>query len=844
MLYGSLYKVFLKLSKHKNINKNKYNELTIPKIFVKILLNKEKKNMKNYYKFEEDSDFFTKENHDFNFFKVNNTTKAKDNRQYNSLIKNHYMSNLDFSLPKIKFKKEIPLIIPKKESSKSKEKNDFIISDTLKQIKNSNESLTVSPTKKIYKNQNINNIRKIKIQRINDCNKNNNDESSLNNSNKKEKICNLKYRIKLNNIFEYRDLENNFEKQNFENELKDNISETILNPKDNKRNIINMKNKNQLMLNMERNKDNKIFSKINSFKDKNRIKLSKILIKDKEKEKDNDYFNIKSKKTFNFPKQKTEFLTISTLNFKKYSKIDDIDKLLSKNEIKNFLFKNLFQNNDIFYFKCKMYKNQLKEYFSHRINWELITNNNNNENNNNTIINFEWKYYSNKLNYKEYKYDPTIPVKKLKMVNLFERNYEIGNKKYMFINLINYCDKKNINVFELVPFTMIINNSYNIQNTFNKIEKIMNLVKNNKNKKDLISTQKYNEIFNEDKFFENLKNQYIYINKNFLSKKNYWIIKPPDLYQGKCIEIVDSFDEFVRITKKIFKGVDKKLIPEQLNTISNTESNNYPFNNNNNINNNEKLLTYNNYMNSTNYNINASAKKKLIKSRMYCTNEIIVQKYLDNPLLYKNRKFDIRCFVLLDFNYNLFFCKEGHLKGSSELYNLYNSNKYIHITNYSLQKNSNNFELYEIGNEMSYKDFKNYLMTEKISLEKFDLMINQMKQLIKISFKSVSKKILKEKPGNILCFEIFGYDFILDNDFKLWILEINNNPGLSISSPVIEKLVPRMMDDAFRLTVDKVFNTKYSKECIDSLGKYKTKYKLDGFSDDENIFEFLCNISP
>ncbi len=112
MLYGSLYKVFLKLSKHKNINKNKYNELTIPKIFVKILLNKEKKNMKNYYKFEEDSDFFTKENHDFNFFKANNTTKAKDNRQYNSLIKNHYMSNLDFSLPKIKFKKEIPLIMP------------------------------------------------------------------------------------------------------------------------------------------------------------------------------------------------------------------------------------------------------------------------------------------------------------------------------------------------------------------------------------------------------------------------------------------------------------------------------------------------------------------------------------------------------------------------------------------------------------------------------------------------------------------------------------------------------------------------------------------------------------
>ena len=474
-----------------------------------------------------------------------------------------------------------------------------------------------------------------------------------------------------------------------------------------------------------------------------------------------------------------------------------------------------------------MYRNQFKEYFSHRINWCLISNNNN------ETINFEWKYFSNKINYKEYKYDSTIPIKKLKMINLFEKNYEIGNKKYMFLNLIKYCDKENINVFEIVPFTIIINNSNNIDDSLDKIKKIMNLIEKNKlSNKDLISNQKYNEIFDDDKFYESLKNQYIYINKNFLSLKNYWIIKPTDLYQGKCIEICNSFDDLVKISKKIFKGVNQKLIPEQLNITTNIEDNNDIIDNNNST---EKLITLNNIHNN-------NIKKKIIKTRMYCTNEIIVQKYLDNPLLYKNRKFDIRCFVLLDSNFNLYFCKEGHLKGSSELYNLNNSNKFIHITNYSLQKNSNKFELYEIGNEMSYKDFKNYLINENISLDKFDYMINQMKLLIKISFKSVSKKLLKNKK-NILCFEIFGYDFILDNDFKLWILEINNNPGLSISSPVIEKLVPRMMDDAFRLTLDKVFNTKYSNECIDINGEYKTKYKLNGFSDNENIFEFLCNIS-
>ena len=51
-----------------------------------------------------------------------------------------------------------------------------------------------------------------------------------------------------------------------------------------------------------------------------------------------------------------------------------------------------------------------------------------------------------------------------------------------------------------------------------------------------------------------------------------------------------------------------------------------------------------------------------------------------------------------------------------------------------------------------------------------------------------------------------------------------------------------MLDDAFRLTIDKIFETKYSSECIDENGKYKSLYKLDGFTDEENIFEFLCNV--
>jgi hypothetical protein len=377
------------------------------------------------------------------------------------------------------------------------------------------------------------------------------------------------------------------------------------------------------------------------------------------------------------------------------------------------------------------------------------------------------------------------------------------------------------------------------------LKEIMNFINNNKKNEDknLITDKKYNEHFWFDKNYNFLNNQYINFNKNFLSDKNYWIIKPPDLYQGKCIQISDNFDEINKLIKNMFKGVDKRLESDSEANSDDDESN--EDNNDQKINSNLYLSKSEiNLINSLNINTEVKTKKKekkKIHSKITCFNDVIVQKYLDNPLLYQKRKFDIRCYVLVDGNLNVFFCREGHLKASSELYDINTKNKFIHITNHSLQKKSSKFEQYEYGNEMSYSDFKKFMEEENIPLSKFEKMIEDMKMLVKISFKSVGNKLLKTYP--VFCFEIFGYDFILDNDFRPWILEINNNPGLGISSPVIERLVPRMFDDALRLTIDKVFETKYSEECIDIDGKYKSKYKLEGFDDEENLFEFMCNVS-
>ena len=558
---------------------------------------------------------------------------------------------------------------------------------------------------------------------------------------------------------------------------------------------------------------------------------------------------------------------------KPFESIDKINKkYLSQKELPyklNSIINNNTSTEKYYYTVNKMYIKQLPKYMKHRINWELVDPKAINLEEEKSInINFQWKYFSDRLNFKKYRYDPNIRTtnKKYCMVNLFERNYEIGNKRNMFKNLISYCDKVNLNVFDFVPFTMIVNYSKDIDYFLQSFKEIINFINNKKNinnSQNLITNRKYSDHFWFDKNYNLLQNQYININKNFLSDKNYWIIKPPDLYQGKCIEISDNFDEINKTIKNMFKGVDKRLITDtDINTEeedSNEDNNNlnsdlYNYLANSNIINSNKTKSLPSLINNTSSRsdlniLNSSSelikskkkeKKKIVYSKITCFNEVIVQKYLDNPLLYQKRKFDIRCYVLVDSNLNVFFCREGHLKGSSELYDINTKNKFIHITNHSLQKKSAKFEQFEYGNEMSYADFKQFMKEEQIPIDKFNSMIEDMKLLVKISFKSVGRKLLKVTP--VFCFEIFGYDFILDNDFRPWILEINNNPGLGISSPVIQKLVPRMFDDALRLTIDKVFDTKYSEECLDQDGNYKSKYKLEGFTDEENVFEFLCNV--
>jgi hypothetical protein len=97
-------------------------------------------------------------------------------------------------------------------------------------------------------------------------------------------------------------------------------------------------------------------------------------------------------------------------------------------------------------------------------------------------------------------------------------------------------------------------------------------------------------------------------------------------------------------------------------------------------------------------------------------------------------------------------------------------------------------------------------------------------------------------------FEIFGCDFLIDSNLEVILIEVNTNPGLEDSSELLKMLVARMIDDTFRLTIDDLFETKYSEDvliednndnCSEEEGKkckYSSPFKVPGYTDDENLW--------
>ena len=110
---------------------------------------------------------------------------------------------------------------------------------------------------------------------------------------------------------------------------------------------------------------------------------------------------------------------------------------------------------------------------------------------------------------------------------------------------------------------------------------------------------------------------------------------------------------------------------------------------------------------------------------------------------------------------------------------------------------------------------------------------------MKQSIKSVKGKLHQQK----YTFELFGYDFILDDQMNNYLIETNTNPCLEESNELLKRLLPRMIDDLLAVVSDPIHNSLFSQETYTSnfpLGLNVFAKGHRGYLNNFNLWEQIC----
>ncbi|XP_036169529.1 tubulin polyglutamylase TTLL5 isoform X2 [Myotis myotis] len=188
---------------------------------------------------------------------------------------------------------------------------------------------------------------------------------------------------------------------------------------------------------------------------------------------------------------------------------------------------------------------------------------------------------------------------------------------------------------------------------------------------------------------------------------------------------------------------------------------------------------------------------------------ILVSRYINNPLLIDDFKFDVRLYVLVT-SYDplvIYLYEEGLARFATVRYDQGAKNirnQFMHLTNYSVNKKSGDYvscddpEVEDYGNKWSMSAMLRYLKQE--GRDTTALMAHVEDLIIKTVISAelaIATACKTFVPHRSSCFELYGFDVLIDSTLKPWLLEVNLSPSLACDAPLDLKIKASMISDMF-----------------------------------------------
>ncbi|XP_076823431.1 uncharacterized protein LOC143469566 [Clavelina lepadiformis] len=189
---------------------------------------------------------------------------------------------------------------------------------------------------------------------------------------------------------------------------------------------------------------------------------------------------------------------------------------------------------------------------------------------------------------------------------------------------------------------------------------------------------------------------------------------------------------------------------------------------------------------------------------------ILVQKYLGRPYLINGNKFDLRLYVhVTSFDpLRIYLFGDGLVRFATCKYSSsvkHIGNRYMHLTNYSINKKSGEFQQNDDasicqGHKWSLTALWGFLQQQGINTDKI---WERMKDIIIktiISVEQITNSLIKSNCRRpYCCHELFGFDIMLDDHLRPWLLEVNISPSLHSNSPLDVEIKGPMVKDMLNL---------------------------------------------
>lgn len=229
---------------------------------------------------------------------------------------------------------------------------------------------------------------------------------------------------------------------------------------------------------------------------------------------------------------------------------------------------------------------------------------------------------------------------------------------------------------------------------------------------------------------------------------------------------------------------------------------------------------------------------------------VVVQRYISRPYLINDTKFDIRIYVLVTSFHPLriYLYQDGLVRFASVQYNNAStslSDRYMHLTNYSVNKSSSSYT-HNVdagqcqGHKWTIKSLWGYLKTRGVDTS---ALWSRIADLVIKTVVSGEHDIVVRTRKNVRsrysCQELFGFDVIIDERLRPWLLEVNISPSLHSASPLDHSVKGPLIANLLNMVAFHIPDKLSQQQQMNLLGDFNFDERVSGLCLDRRLYTRL-----